>query len=193
MAAADQLGADAIVTHVGSHQGAGFEAGLERVQAGAAPRPRPRATARRVRVLLENTAGAGGTMGVDFEELAAIIDAVDGDPRLGLCLDTRPPLRGRLRPAHARGPRRDARASSTPPRPRPPRRCSTSTTPRRRSAPTATATRTSARASSAADGFRTIVNHPAFADLPGILEVPGFDGQGPDQENLARLRALVAG
>ena len=38
------------------------------------------------------------------------------------------------------------------------------------------------------DGFRTIVNEPAFADLPGILEVPGFDGQGPDKENLARLR-----
>ena len=42
------------------------------------------------------------------------------------------------------------------------------------------------------DGFRTIVNEPAFAGLPGILEVPGFDGQGPDKENLARLRALVA-
>jgi deoxyribonuclease-4 len=31
--AAEQLGADAIVTHVGSHQGAGFDAGLERVAA----------------------------------------------------------------------------------------------------------------------------------------------------------------
>ena len=41
------------------------------------------------------------------------------------------------------------------------------------------------------DGFRTIVNEPAFADLPGILEVPGFDGEGPDRENLARLRALA--
>jgi deoxyribonuclease-4 len=41
------------------------------------------------------------------------------------------------------------------------------------------------------DAFRLLVNEPAFADLPGILEVPGFDGQGPDKENLARLRALV--
>jgi len=41
------------------------------------------------------------------------------------------------------------------------------------------------------DGFRTIVNEPAFADLPGILEVPGFDGEGPDHENLARLRTLA--
>ncbi|MGZ4200082.1 MAG: TIM barrel protein, partial [Thermoleophilia bacterium] len=30
--AAEQLGADAIVTHIGSHQGSGFEAGLARVQ-----------------------------------------------------------------------------------------------------------------------------------------------------------------
>ena len=27
-------------------------------------------------------------MGVDFEQLAAIIDAVGGDPRVGICLDT---------------------------------------------------------------------------------------------------------
>ena len=39
-------------------------------------------------MLLENTAGAGGTMGVSFAELAAMIEAVDGDPRLGLCLDS---------------------------------------------------------------------------------------------------------
>jgi len=41
-----------------------------------------------VRVLLEDTAGAGGTMGRTFEDLAAIIASVGGDPRLGLCLDT---------------------------------------------------------------------------------------------------------
>ena len=39
-------------------------------------------------MLIENTAGAGGTMGVTFEDIAAIIDAVDGDPRIGVCLDT---------------------------------------------------------------------------------------------------------
>jgi deoxyribonuclease IV len=37
---------------------------------------------------LENTAGAGGTLGRSFEELAALIDAVGGDPRLGVCLDS---------------------------------------------------------------------------------------------------------
>jgi deoxyribonuclease-4 len=37
---------------------------------------------------LENTAGAGGTLGRSFEELAALFDAAGGDERLGLCLDS---------------------------------------------------------------------------------------------------------
>ena len=37
---------------------------------------------------LENTAGAGGTLGRSFSELAALIDAAGGDERLGLTLDS---------------------------------------------------------------------------------------------------------
>jgi deoxyribonuclease IV len=37
---------------------------------------------------LEDTAGAGGTLGRSFEELSALIDAAGGDARLGLCLDS---------------------------------------------------------------------------------------------------------
>jgi deoxyribonuclease-4 len=37
---------------------------------------------------LENTAGAGGTLGRSFDELAALLEAGGGDPRLGLCLDS---------------------------------------------------------------------------------------------------------
>ena len=37
---------------------------------------------------LENTAGAGGTLGRSFEELAALLDAAGGGPRLGVCLDS---------------------------------------------------------------------------------------------------------
>ena len=144
LAAADQLGADAIVTHIGSHQGAGFAAGLERVQAGlrralAASEGSP------VRLLLENTAGAGGTMGVDFLELGQIIDAAGGDPRLGVCLDTAHifesgvDLRTREGMAEALE-RVDAGCG------RERLVACTSTTPRRRSDPTATVTRTSARA-----------------------------------------------
>ncbi len=37
---------------------------------------------------LEDTAGAGGTLGRSFEELAALIDAAGGNVRLGMCLDS---------------------------------------------------------------------------------------------------------
>ena len=37
---------------------------------------------------LENTAGAGGTLGRSFEELAGLIEAAGGDKRLGVCLDS---------------------------------------------------------------------------------------------------------
>jgi deoxyribonuclease-4 len=48
-------------------------------------RERPR---RRTMVLLEHTAGQGRTLGYRFEHLAAIIDHLDGSPRVGVCLDT---------------------------------------------------------------------------------------------------------
>jgi deoxyribonuclease-4 len=37
---------------------------------------------------LENTAGAGGTLGRSIDELAALLDAGGGGERLGLCLDS---------------------------------------------------------------------------------------------------------
>jgi deoxyribonuclease-4 len=37
---------------------------------------------------LENTAGAGGTLGRSFEELANLLEAAGDDPRLGVCLDS---------------------------------------------------------------------------------------------------------
>jgi deoxyribonuclease-4 len=37
---------------------------------------------------LENTAGAGGTLGRSFAELAALLEAAGGEDRLGVCLDS---------------------------------------------------------------------------------------------------------
>ena len=39
-------------------------------------------------ILLEHTAGQGTNLGHRFEHLAAIIDRLDGSPRVGVCLDT---------------------------------------------------------------------------------------------------------
>lgn len=38
------------------------------------------------------------------------------------------------------------------------------------------------------DGLRRLLHHPPFAQLPFILETPGFDDKGPDEKNLRRLR-----
>jgi len=80
------LGALAVIVHLGSHLGSGFDVGLER----AAP------VLERVLelagdgtwLLLEDTAGAGGTMGLTIEELALVIDRCGAHPWLGVCLDS---------------------------------------------------------------------------------------------------------
>ena len=78
--------ADSVVFHVGSHLGAGLEAGMARVE----PVLRELLTLcnERTWLLLENSAGAGGTIGRSIDELAALFDACDGHARLGVCLDT---------------------------------------------------------------------------------------------------------
>jgi deoxyribonuclease-4 len=84
--AACRIEADGVVFHVGSHLGSGLEAGLERAV------PALREVLDRCSdttwLLVENSAGAGGTIGRSIDELAAIIDALDGHPRLGVCLDS---------------------------------------------------------------------------------------------------------
>lgn len=41
-----------------------------------------------VTVVIENTAGQGGCLGATFEELAALLQQVDDQQRVGVCLDT---------------------------------------------------------------------------------------------------------
>ncbi|HET8528834.1 MAG TPA: deoxyribonuclease IV [Gaiellaceae bacterium] len=80
------IGADGVVVHVGSHLGAGFEKGLERVL------PALELVLERCNettwLLLENSAGAGGTIGRSVDELATIHERLDRHPRLGICLDS---------------------------------------------------------------------------------------------------------
>lgn len=83
--AGDRLGAHAVVLHPGSAKTgevapaiarAGEVIGEALAESDACP------------LHLENTAGAGGTLGRSFEELAQLLDAAGGDARLGVCLDS---------------------------------------------------------------------------------------------------------
>ena len=80
------IDADGVVFHVGSHLGAGLEAGLARVE--PVLNELLDLCTERTWLLLENSAGAGGTIGRSIDELAILFDACDGHERLGVCLDT---------------------------------------------------------------------------------------------------------
>jgi deoxyribonuclease-4 len=79
------LGAAGVVLHPGSAKTGEVGPAIER--AGAVIRE-ALAESDGCPLHLENTAGAGGTLGRSFEELAGLFDAAGGDERLGLCLDS---------------------------------------------------------------------------------------------------------
>ena len=179
--------ADAVVFHVGSHLGSGFEAALERVvPALATALERCSET---TWLCMENCAGTGGTIGRSLEELAALYDALDHHPRLGVCLDschlfasgydvTDPAgmdnvvkeldrLIGldRLRCLHVN----DSKAPLGSNRD---------------------------RHDNIGDGLMgeklgVFLAHPKLQDLPALLEVPGA-GHGPDAEQVQKLKKLYA-
>jgi deoxyribonuclease IV len=182
------LEVDGVVFHVGSHLGAGFDAGLERiVPALAQVLERSSET---TWVLMENTAGAGGTIGRSLDELATIFDALDGHERLGLCLDSchlyasgvdvtdRVALDAlladvdarigldRLRALHAN----DSKAPLGSNRDR----------------------HDNIGDGLIGEGLGAFLSHPKLQHLPAYLEVPGEDGHGPNAHEVQKLRELHA-
>jgi deoxyribonuclease-4 len=86
LATAEQIEADAVIFHIGSHLGAGFDSAVDSVVGAigevldgydGAPW-----------LAMENSAGPGGTIGRSIAELATLLDALDRHERLGICLDS---------------------------------------------------------------------------------------------------------
>ena len=71
--------------HPGSHVKQGVDRGIELIVEGLNATIEP---GMRTTVLLETMAGKGTEVGRSFEELARIIEGVDHDESLGVCLDT---------------------------------------------------------------------------------------------------------
>ena len=86
MERANFLGVPCVVLHPGAHMGAGEAAGIARVAA-ALNRALDK-TPGPVEILLENTAGQGSCLGHRFEHLAAMIEKIRDQERIGICLDT---------------------------------------------------------------------------------------------------------
>jgi deoxyribonuclease-4 len=83
----EALGLASVVIHPGSHLGAGVETGLARVSEAVREALR-RTRGYRVRIALENTAGAGGGLGRTLPELGALLERAGRPRRLGICIDT---------------------------------------------------------------------------------------------------------
>ncbi|HTA35180.1 MAG TPA: deoxyribonuclease IV [Solirubrobacteraceae bacterium] len=79
------IGASAVILHPGSaktgHVGEAIERAGKTIAAALAD-------SEGCELHLENTAGAGGTLGRSFDELAQLIDAAGSNERLGVCLDS---------------------------------------------------------------------------------------------------------
>ena len=138
---------------------------------------------------LENTAGAGGTLGRSFEELAQLLEAAGGDERLGVCLDschllasgydirtaagmssvqrecTRALGRGRVRSLHLNdsqtplGSNRDRHANV-------------------------------GAGELGEEGCMAFLSAPGLQELPCVLETPGENREGPSHEEIALVMKL---
>jgi len=84
---ADLLGADYIVTHMGSHKESGEEKGINRITQ-AVNKILDKTRGMKVGVLLENTSGSGSWLGYKFEHQKQVIDGIEDKNRVGICLDT---------------------------------------------------------------------------------------------------------
>jgi deoxyribonuclease-4 len=186
--AATAIGADGVIFHVGSHLGAGFEAGLRRVV--RAMKQILKRCDGDTWLLMENSAGTGATIGRSIDELETLFDRLDGHPRLGLCLDschlyasgydvTDPKAVDALvRDLDARVGIDRVRALHV----------NDSATPlgsnRDRHA--------NILNGEMGEGLGAFLSQPAFQGLSCYLEVPGPDGHWPDAAEIQKLRDLHA-
>jgi deoxyribonuclease-4 len=180
--------ADGVVFHIGSHLGAGMDAGLERVCA-AMQQVLDRCSDT-TWLLMENSAGAGDTIGRSIKELALLYERLDGHPRLGVCLDSchlyvsgcdvtdadaldavldeldREIGLDRLRALHVNdaaaplGSNRDRHANI--------------------------------EEGLLGKKLAVFLGSPRLQGLPAVLEVPGKDGHGPDADEIRKVKALHA-
>ncbi len=188
MERANFLGVPFLVLHPGAHMGEGADAGIQRIAkalAQALKRVGPP-----VRILLENTAGQGTSLGSRFEELAAIAERISNSDRVGFCLDTCHAFAAgydirtqdgyentmhafdrligieKIRAFHVNDSKKDLGS-------RVDRHCHIG------------------KGFLGLEAFRLLVNDKRFAAIPKILETPKGEGFREDRRNLAILRRLI--
>ena len=186
MRLASRLGIAGVIFHVGSHKGIGFEEVLPQVV--DAMQQVLDGSPDDVALCIENSAGAGDSVGSTWDEIGAIIDGVGSD-QVKVCLDTchafssgydlRDPEAldqlmtefdqeigtERLVAVHANDSKTELRSGRD----------------RHENIGAGTIGK---------QGFLNVLAHPAFNQAPFLLEVPGFEDEGPDAKNVAILKRL---
>jgi deoxyribonuclease-4 len=182
----DAIGADGVVLHPGStlgepHGEAVARAGEAFTEAMNESESCP--------LLLEDTAGGGKTLGRDFDELAALVEAAGTDERIGLCLDSCHMLASgfdittadklaavidecvekigmdRVRCLHVNDSRTALGSNSD------------------RHAPPGDG-------QLGAEGCAAFLSEPRFEGLPALFEGPGVEGKAPGVPDVEKMKAL---
>ena len=183
---AADIGAAGVIFHPGSHGGRGYEAVLP--QTVDAIKTVLDASPDGPCLAVENMAGMGQHIGAKFDELGGILKAVDS-PRLKICLDTQRAFAAGYDLTNPQGIKAmldelDAGPGSA-------------------NVAAVHANDSKRVCGSGVDrhdnigdgfigeeGFAAIMGDPAFAEVPFFLEVPGFEGKGPDQRNIDILKKI---
>ena len=180
------LGTKGVIFHIGSHRGAGYDQVVGQVVQSVSRIVE--ATPPDTWLILENAAGMGGAIGSKFVELGRIIREA-GSPRLKVCLDTQ----------HAFAAGYDVKTKE-----------GLEATLSEFDAEVGLDRLVAVHANDSKcplaggvdrhenigeghiglDGFLNLMSHPAFRDVPFLLETPGFDKEGPDRRNVEILKSL---
>jgi deoxyribonuclease-4 len=186
MQAAGELGSSGVIFHAGSHRGAGYQGVFDQA-VGAMDRVLT-ASPDGVRLTMENSAGMGDHICSKFEEIGRLMKAL-ASPNVKVCLDTQHLFAAGYDVTSKEGLDRvmeefdreiglsnlvavHANDSKTP------------------FASGVDRHENIGQGHMGLDTFRVIMAHPAFRDVPFLLEVPGEDGKGPDKANLDVLKGL---
>jgi deoxyribonuclease-4 len=183
----ETLGAEYLVTHLGSASGQEPQWMIDRVSAAlnmAIKLHSPKAT-----ILLENTAGEKGDIGYELEQIQAVISRLKDPSRIGLCYDTCHGFAagydirtragvdalankikttvgiGRLQGMHLNDCLRDFKSHID-------RHWHVG------------------EGKIGLEGFRILLNHPAFKDIPKIMETPK-ETEEDDPRNMRTVKSLL--
>ena len=183
---AEDLGVEGVIFHLNSHKGRGFDGVFSQVVASIEEilDNTPEVT----KLIIENSAGMGNHIGSKFAEIGMFIRELNS-PRVKVCLDTQHSFAAgydlrtketvesvmdefdreigidHLMAVHCNDSKPELGGAVD-------------------------------RHENIGEGylgigaFESLLSHPAFQEIPFYLEVPGYEGKGPDAENINTLKIL---